>query len=315
MHASTLIGDVGGTNVRFALTGGNAAYGAVRAYPCDAFDSLEAAIRQYLADTGAAAPGRVRLAVAGPTNSSEITVTNRNWRFSRAGIRQSSGAASVDFINDFEAVALCLPALDAADTLRIGEPPHPDLSAADLRLGVLGPGTGLGAAVLTAADGRRYASATEGGHVAFAPETEQQERLLARLRQRFGRVSAERLLSGTGLANLYWALGDSDASTNGPDAAEVFQSLEQDPRAADSVALFFECLGQVAGDYALACGAFDGIYIAGGIVPRYAEQFLRSGFRRGFENKGRFSALLHKVPTLLITHPHPGLLGLAASTG
>ena len=178
---------------------------------------------------------------------------------------------------------------------------------------MLGPGTGLGVAGLYRRGGVHVPIVGEGGHVGFAPATRVQIDVLNALRERFDRVSAERLLSGAGIEQIYWALcrlhGERRLQL---DAAQVFAaSADGDPRAHEATQLFFEVLGQVAGDLALTLGAADGVYIAGGIAKRYPELLQASGFRSAFESKGRHRALMERIPTLLVTHAEPGLLGAA----
>jgi glucokinase len=149
---------------------------------------------------------------------------------------------------------------------------------------------------------------SEASHNGFAPETDLQREVLEVLRRRFDRVSVERLVSGTGLENLFWALGELRGSESRVlSAGEIFAATNN--HASETVQLFFELLGQYAGDIALAFGAKDGVFIAGGIVRRYPELFEASGFRAGFESKGRYRQHMETIPTELITHSQPGLLG------
>ena len=153
----------------------------------------------------------------------------------------------------------------------------------------------------------------ESGHVGFAPENPMQVELLASLANGFGRVSDERLVSGSGLVNIYQFLATrSQTVSERFDAATIFSRVETDLIAQEAVALFFELLGQVAGNFVLATGSFDGLFIAGGIVQRYPELLQSSAFRAGFENKGRHRGLMQAVPTVLVHHPLPGLLGATA---
>jgi glucokinase len=151
----------------------------------------------------------------------------------------------------------------------------------------------------------------EASHGGFAPETRVQLDVLIALREEFDRVSSERLVSGSGLENIYWALGQiHHVSLPKLSAPEIFAAAQEaDEHAAEAVALFFEVLGQFAGSYALALGANDGVYIAGGIVRRYPDLLLNSRFRSGFESKGRHRVIMERIPTRLIMHPQPGLLG------
>jgi glucokinase len=156
--------------------------------------------------------------------------------------------------------------------------------------------------------------AGEAGHSGFAPETQLQIDVLVALRERFSRVSDERLLSGPGLENIYWALsrihGDKPASLAAAEICEL-AAKRNNGRAVEALQLFFEILGQVAGNLALTLGAIDGIYIAGGIARRYPDLLVGSRFRSGFEAKGSYRSLMERIPTQLIVHPEPGLLGAA----
>jgi glucokinase len=148
--------------------------------------------------------------------------------------------------------------------------------------------------------------------VGFAPESQAQHRVLQQLRRDYERVSNERLLSGPGLENVYRALsrihGQQAVDIT---AAEIFSRVlaKEDVLAAEAAQLFFEALGQVAGNLVMTLGAYDGVFLAGGILKRYPDLLKASDFRAGFESKGRHRHLLEKVPTSLIVHPQPGLLG------
>jgi glucokinase len=194
----------------------------------------------------------------------------------------------------------------------VGLPGPKNLKKSDFTLGILGPGTGLGAAGLFKRGDQISPIVGEAGHLGFAPETQVQIELLSQLRDRFDRVSDERLVSGPGLENTYWALGEIRGHKNAQlSAAEIFSAASKsgDSTASESVQLFFEILGQVAGNLALSLGAADGVYIAGGIVKRNPKLIANSRFRTGFERKGRYRSLMENIPTQVILHPQPGLLG------
>jgi len=196
--------------------------------------------------------------------------------------------------------------------LQVGPRRRAALTAPDYTLGIVGPGTGLGVAGLCRRRSELWPIMGEGGHLGFAPASSTQRELLRVLSSRFSRVSNERLLSGPGLENIYAALAESRSAVDDePSAAEIFACANADSSGlhAQAVALFFEILGQVAGDVALLLGAADGMYIAGGIVQRYPQLLLQSGFRDAFESKGRHRELMTRIPTVLILDPNPGLLG------
>ena len=306
--AICLIGDIGGTNARFAVARPDRpGYLQERVYACANHPSLEQGIEAYLGDVGLTGAGTICLAVAGPIFHGAVQFTNSHWQIAEDPLRKSFDTGRVRLINDFEAIAHAVPLLGQDDLHVIGKLSAPDLSLADYRIGVLGPGTGLGAAGLVRSNGLVTALVTEAGHVGFAPESPEQRELLARLQDRYERVSDERVASGAGLENIYWAI-NQDGETIG--AAEIFERARDGQAAAtESIDLFFELLGQIAGNLALSMGAFDGIYIAGGIAQRHLQLFSSSRFRSGFENKGRHRGIMAGIPTLAITHPQPGLLG------
>ena len=306
---SFLIGDIGGTYARFALTDLAApGYRQEQVYRCAQHPSLEETIRSYLADVRGAGVRGICLAVAGPVQNGAVELTNLPWQVAEERLRAEFATDQVRLINDFQAVAQAIPLFARRDCSAIGALPAPDLTAGDCRVAVVGPGTGLGAAGLLRREGVCTLLATEAGHQGFAPETPAQRQLLARLQDRLGRVCDEDIASGNGLSNIHWAL--QEAAPMRLQAAEIFRRADGgDPTASIAVALFFEALGQIAGNLALALGAFQGIYIAGGIVRRHARLLRASRFRAGFENKGRLRPLMAKVPSLLIEHPQPGLLG------
>ena len=306
-----LIGDIGGTNARFALANQtHPGFHDVVELKCRDYDASSDAIRHYLIEVGMAAPDAICLAAAGPVVDHSIKVTNNHWNLSAASLASEFDLDAVRLVNDFEAIAHSIPFIGPEDRLAVGTPPGTDLDNRDFDVAILGPGTGLGVAGLGARAGRLFAITGEGGHVGFAPETERQVQLLEVLRARFERVSAERLVAGSGIENIYSALleleGGGEPSLS---AAEIFAASAESGTAAEAVRLFFEIMGQVAGDLALTLGAFDGVYIAGGIAKRYPDILCDGTFRGAFKAKGRHSHIMERIPTYLITHPQPGLLG------
>ena len=307
-----LIADIGGTNARFAIAdAATSGFSQEQTLQCADFPSVEAAIQHYLDDIGAKAPGVICLAAAGPLVDNHIKVTNNHWVLNVDDLGAAFATDAVRLMNDFEAIAYSVPVLGDDDCLPVGFPEPRPLPEGDYSVAVVGPGTGLGAVGLRKHGGVLIPIAGEASHGGFAPETRVQLDVLIALREAFDRVSSERLVSGAGLENIYWALGQiHHASLPKLSAPDIFAAAqESDEHAAEAVALFFEVLGQFAGNYALALGASDGVYIAGGIVRRYPEMFVNSRFRSGFENKGRHRAIMERIPTQLIMHEQPGLLG------
>lgn len=308
-----LIGDIGGTNARFALADpSQPGFSQEETLQCAEHASADMAIKQYLDDVGARSPDVICLAAAGPIVEHRVRFTNNPWSIDSDELARQFEISKVRLLNDFEAIAYSIPFLDGKDCMPVGLPEPRPLNAEHYTVGILGPGTGLGAVGLRKHGDLLIPIPGEASHGGFAPESQVQLDMLSALRERYDRVSSERFVSGPGIENIYWALcrihGEQKPQLK---AAEIFSrgNDRSDSRAVEAVQMFFEILGQVAGDYALALGAKDGIFIAGGIVRRYPEMLENSRFRNGFEAKGRHRSLMERVPTQLITHEQPGLLG------
>jgi len=312
---SLLIGDIGGTNARFAIADARGTgFSKLQTLQCDDYESAEDAIKHYLKAVRAGAPSAICLAAAGPIIDKRVRFTNNHWQIDAVELSADFGIDTVRLLNDFEAIAYSIPFLAAADCMPIGLPEPKPLDGHHYMVGILGPGTGLGAVGLLKFGDLYLPIAGEASHAGFAPETQVQLDILSKLRQRFDRVSIERLVSGPGLENIDWALTTIHAAKRQPRGpAEIFQAAidNSDRLATEAVQMFFEILGQVAGDLALTLGARDGIFIAGGIAKRYPDLLRGSAFRAGFERKGRHRSLMERVPTQLIMHDQPGLLGAA----
>lgn len=311
--ALALVGDVGGTNARFALarwTGGRFALEQPESFPAEAHPTFLGAVRDYIS-ARAERPDHAVLAVAGPVKQGQIDLTNSPWQVSEAEL-EGLGLKSARLINDFEALAWGAPVTPRADLATLGGPSEGEAEAS---IAVLGPGTGFGVSALVR-DGRGAETAMpgEGGHAAFAPEDEVEDAVLQILRRRYGRVSVERLICGPGLINLHAALTEIDGRDDPiDDPAEITRRALEDwnsPCGA-TLARFCAILGSVAGDVALTTGARGGVYVAGGIAPRILEFLRASPFRERFERKGRFEDYMRAIPTWVILHRHAALLGAA----
>lgn len=309
-----LIADIGGTNVRFALVGDDGSISRVQPLRCASFPSLIDACEAYLA--GIAVGSRPRhgaLAVASPITGDQVRMTNHPWSFSIEETRRQLSLETLDVINDFIAVALGVPHLTGGDVQRVGggeADPH-------AAIGVLGAGTGLGmSGLIRIPGGGRVPLSSEGGHVTLPAFDDREEVVLAVLRRRFGHVSAERVLSGPGLVNLYHAVAEvrglpGDPAITPPECTG--RALDGScPISAETLDLFCAMLGTVAANLALTIDARGGIFIGGGIVPQMAESFSQSSFRSRFESKGRFGPYLAAIPTSIIVRPLPAFAGLAA---
>lgn len=318
-----LVADIGGTNARFALATHDAQHRPVLAQIRELrgadYPTLADAARHYLESTGASggeAPVEAVFAVASPVTGDDIKITNNPWRFSVKALRADLGLQTLRLINDFAAIGFAVPHLGPEDVRPIGTMPERlARDRLDGHYSVLGPGTGLGVGRVLLKQGEAIILETEGGHVGFAPANAYELRVLEVLLRRYSRVSAERLLSGPGLLNLYRAVGEIEGlRCHAETPAQVSEEAKAEPQglAARTVGLFCELLGSFAGDTVLAHGAWDGVYLAGGITLRLLPWLERGGLRRRFEQKGRFETLLQGIPTLAVTHQHVGLLGSAA---
>jgi len=308
-----LVGDLGGTNARFALADPKrTAYTHEFTVKCEDHETAEHAISDYLERIGSLQPEVICLAAAGPVIESSVRFINNHWHIDGRSLGRIFPSAKIRLLNDFEAIAYSIPFLAETDLMTIGLEQSSIPDESNYTIAVLGAGTGLGEAGLMVREGHIHPIGGEGSHSGFAPENRLQQQVLDQLRERYERVSDERLLSGPGLENIYRAVcrihGERDTHLA---AAEIFQQALADTnkQASQTLDLFYEALGQVAGNLTLTLGAWNGIYIAGGIVKRYPELLESSKFRSGFENKGRYRSIMEKIPTLLITHSEPGLLG------
>ncbi|MGN6524915.1 MAG: glucokinase [Burkholderiaceae bacterium] len=308
-----LLGDVGGTNARFALQEApDAGPTQVVTYRGADYPNFEQAILHYLSQVSGPRPVQGAIGIANPIVGDHVKMTNSSWSFSIEGIRQKAGFSRFLVVNDFTALALSLPALEPAHLRRIGGGTADPASA----VGLLGPGTGLGVSGLVRVDGKRTVPlGGEGGHVSLAPANAREDAVVAVLRDRFGHASAERALSGSGLVNLYEALCAIDgvaARALEPAGVTADATSGADVRCVEAVDMFFAFLGSCAGNLALTLGARGGVYIGGGIPPRLGDWIDRSAFRERFIAKGRFRDYLDAIPTwLIVADTSPALIGAA----
>ncbi len=304
-----LLADIGGTNARFAIlaggTVGQVTHMAVRDY-----GSFLEALNAYLG--GVPEAGTIRaaiLAVAGAVQNGRCVLTNSPWVIDAAELRATYGFSTVRLINDFEAVAWSLPRLSPEMLLQVGGR-QPVIGAP---LAALGPGTGLGMAVSIPHETAHLVLSSEGGHSTMAGSSSREDAVIAYLRQRVGHVSAERVLSGHGLENLYEAQAALDNVTMpSRSAAEITRAGVEGTCSTSRAAVDMFCamLGTFAGNLALTLGAKGGIFIAGGILRHMPEYFARSQFRARFEEKGRISKYLEPIPAYLILDEDAAFVGL-----
>lgn len=322
-----LVADIGGTNARFGWIDDPADAAEhrvreVRTLPVAGHATLAEAASAYLAGLAEAAqadgrdwraPRKAALAVATPITGDVVSFTNSPWTFSRQALQSRLGLQALLVLNDFEALALSLPTLGAAQ-LRA----HTELPRAEGTLAVVGPGTGLGVGAVTRTPSGWQALPGEGGHVTLAAANDFEAEILRLARREFEHVSAERFLSGTGLPTMHRCVAEALGQSLGTPSAELSppEIIErglsgQDAACSRTIDTFCAMLGGVAGNLALTLGARGGVFVGGGIVPRLGEHFYASEFRARFEAKGRFRSYLEGVPTALITDTLAALRGTA----
>jgi glucokinase len=312
---------VGGTNARFAWQDhAGAPLSTVDTLPCSAHATLAGAMRHYLERHHKAAPAECAFGIATAVAGDRVAMLNHPWVFSISELQAALGVRRLVVLNDFQALALSLPVLASGELHAVGGgTPVPGATKA-----VMGPGTGLGAALLVPAVPGRAAITVdgEGGHVTLAPTDDYEEQVVRRLHARFGHASGERALSGQGLENLHGAVCEVEGiPVPGLSAAQVTQRAVDsatagpaDPHCKRTLALFFSLLGTVAGNYALSVGARGGFYLGGGILPRLGSLIDESAFREKFNAKGRLRPYMEAIPVYVIrAQVSPALLGSAVA--
>ncbi|WP_193370894.1 glucokinase [Pelagibius marinus] len=315
-QATALLADIGATNARFALLR-EGKLGEVLTFPVADHATSYGAVAAALERLGSAqVPQTAVLAFAGPVDEARAVMTNAGWDTTEGELRRRFGFSQVRLLNDYAALALSLARLGDGDRLAIGGLEAAPDSGPPAPLAVLGPGSGLGVAALLPAEPAPRPLISEGGHVTMAATDRLEADLFALLREDFGHVSAERVLSGPGLSNIHSALTrlQGDVAEVLDPATVTHRGLEGgDPLCRQALDLFCLLLGTFAGNLALSYGARGGVYLAGGILPRFPDFLAASGFRARFEDKGRFRGYLQDIPTWLITRPNAAFLGLAAT--
>jgi glucokinase len=311
--------DIGGTHARFVIAtiedDGTITLGEPETIHTEDHASFQTAWEDFRDRKGGSLPPRVSMAIAGPVGGDVIRFTNNPWIIRPALVQEKLGVEQYCIVNDFEAVAHAVARVEEDQFIHVTGPDKP--LAPTGRLSVLGPGTGLGVAHLyREPDGTYRVSATEGGHIDFAPLDSIEDAILARLRKRHTRVSVERVVSGPAISDIYQTLAAMEGRPVSDEDDIAIWTRGQDGSdslAAAAVDRFCLSLGSVAGDIALAQGGFGGVVIAGGLGYRIRDTLLKSGFAERFKAKGRFQELMASIPVKLIAHPQPGLFGAAAA--
>lgn len=306
-----LLADIGGTYARFAVETERGVFSRMQALRCDDYPDFESALRAYLDAVRDVPLRHGAVAIANPVEGDLVRMTNYRWQFSIEAMRAAVGFDTLLVVNDFTAMAMGLPYLEPEAVRQVGSGTARERSV----IGLLGAGTGLGVSGLIPVEDGWVSLASEGGHVAFAPQNARELFVLEHAWRQYPHVSAERLISGPGLELIYRAL-----AARGDYVAEPLAAPEITRRAlagesalcSEALEVFCEMLGTVAANLAVTLGAFGGIYIGGGIVPRLGAYFDRSGFRARFEAKGRFSDYVAHIPTYVVTGETATFTGTSA---
>jgi glucokinase len=305
-----LLADIGATHARFALQTASGVFRSVRVLKCDDFAGILPLLRSYLADHADVTLHHAALALANPVNGDQVRMTNRDWQFSTDAVRRELGLHTLLVVNDFTALAVALPNLKPEDLMQVGG----GTAAVDAVIGVLGPGTGLGVSgAIPTIDGF-VSLGSEGGHMNFAPADEREFAILQFAWTEWPHVSNERLISGPGMELIYRALAKRNGlQVRGRSAPDIISGALEDGDALclEVLECFCGMLGGAAANLAVTLGAFGGIFIGGGIVPRMGEWFASSPFRARFEAKGRFADYVAQIPTYVISMANPAFFGVA----
>ena len=315
-----LYGDLGGTKTLLHLAemvNGSAQVLCSRHYESHRFAAFSQILYDFLTKEVNTNhhPLAACFAVAGPVVTQQAKLTNLPWQISSSEISRDFAIPVVQLINDFEAAALGIDSLMTGDlvTLQSGNPQQQATRV------VLGAGTGMGVAWLSWSGDGYFAIPSEAGHMDFAPVDPLQVKLFETLHRKLGHVSIERLLSGSGLTNIFkFLLATAPVSSNlspinlEDDSGATITALalvHRHPVAIASLNMFAEIYGAYAGNLALAGLCRGGVYVAGGIAPKVIDYLKSGGFMRAFRDKGRFESLMYEIPVHVVTNPEIGLLG------
>lgn len=306
-----LLADIGGTYARFTLEVGPGVFEHSVSLRCADHVDFHAAVTAYLSGLSGASFNHIKnaaVAIANPVSGDEVRMTNYHWQFSIEQMRERLQLDNLVVVNDFTALAMALPSLLPHQRRQIGGGAALGRSV----VGLIGAGSGLGVSGLIPANDGWVALGTEGGHTSFSPHDEREIAILQYAWRYHPHVSFERLVSGPGIELIYRALaeraGRGDEALSAPDITQ--RALDRsDPVCVEVIDAFCAMLGTAAANLAVTQGAFGGIYIGGGIVPRLGSYFDGSMFRQRFEDKGRFTNYMKGIPTFVITATDATLLG------
>ena len=306
-----LVADVGGTNTRIALYDpASGEYLSAQNYINRDFAHLQDVVEHWLGCLPEGSPGECCIAIASPLESDRISMVNMDWSFSRAEFARHFAFERIAWLNDFEGNAHALPHLEGSDLKML----HAGSATGNSPLAIMGPGTGLGGATLDRDGTRQLVRRSEPGSMGLSPGSDLESALFDLLLSKHNDVYAELLISGPGLYRLYINLCElAQVTPRAKNPAEVSNlGLNSDDELClQALTVFCELLGSACGDFILANGAYNGLYLAGGILPRMAEFLKGSRFHRRFCEKGSMAKILGEVPVHVITGTGTGLIGAA----
>ena len=315
-----IVADIGGTNLRIGIAQQDGSCQALTVYQCAKYASLAEVVADFIEKEQLSEKTiNACFAIACPVENDLVVMTNLPWQFSKTELKASLGLNKLLLINDFTAIAHAIPMLSDDQKVKVGG----GEAVVGKPISVCGPGTGLGVANLIRQEAQQalkqegawVSLSGEGGHVDFAPTDTQEIEILTHLLTKYQHVSYEQLLSGLGIEQIYQALASKNSSVvNELPAQDITaRALANECEVcSQALAQFCKTLGSFAGNLALTLGSFGGVYIAGGIVPRFIDYFKASDFRERFEEKGRMTGFNQAIPTYVITESQPGILGATA---
>ena len=307
-----MVADIGGTNARFALEVAPQQIEQAEVLPCHDYDTIIDAAREFLKRVGNPKISHAAVAIANPILGDWVQMTNHHWSFSIETTRQSLGLETLILLNDFTAQALAITQTKREDLVQVGGKELVE----NAPKAVIGPGTGLGVSGLVPSKAGWVPLSGEGGHVSFPPFDDAEVMIWQYAKKKYGHVSAERFLSGSGLTLIYEALTVKEGlKPKKLTPAEISENAlsGSSPLCRLTLDMFCAMLGTVASNLALTLGASGGVYLCGGIIPRFIDYFKSSPFRNRFENKGRFDAYLASIPVYVVLSKFPGLIGSAVA--
>lgn len=308
----TLLADIGATNARFAVSIDYGCLDLVQVLKCEDYPTPVNAINFYLNEHNIVSIDNICFALAGPVVAGVVKITNNHWVLDSKQLQEIYRLKKISLLNDFEALAYSVLVLTKQQLLPLNEHDSSAIRSDDFTCLILGAGSGLGVSALFKRRASIYPIVSEAGHANFSPVGDLQMTIFKLLINKYQQVSNEHILSGPGIVNIYQSLCEIEGTQPiYQTAQEICESASnsEDNHSIKSLDIFFEVLGQVAGDLVLTYNAYDGVYIGGGIAPRYSKLMKKSLFNLAFKNKSQHQGRLENTPISLIVEPYPGLVG------